>query len=204
MRASSSLLPYKYHYHILPLSLSEQKYSNFFYSSILTHQKKKTMGNCLVLEEKSVSVMKTDGKILEYKAPIQVHQILSEFSHHAISDKLPVVKHLHPNTELLQGKLYYLLPLPQPAKKKTTPKKKVRFAEDVVEKERRSSGAVRIKLVITKQELQAILAKEGVSVEDMMSQAKKEPIKILSFDRDEGGMDLKGRSPALESIPEVY
>lgn len=85
-----------------------------------------------------MSVMKTDGKILEYKAPIQVHQILSEFSHHAISDRLPVVKHLHPTSELLQGKLYYLVPLPQPAKRKTT--KKVRFSEDVVEKERRSSG----------------------------------------------------------------
>lgn len=57
--------------------------------------------------------------------------------------------------------------------------------------------------MITKQELQAILAKDGVSVEDMISQVKKEPIKIVSFDRDEGGVALKGRSPALESIPEL-
>lgn len=160
-------------------------------------------GNCLVLEEKYVSVMKTDGKIIEYKAPITVQEVLSEFSHHAISDKLPVVKHLHPNTPLLRGRLYYLLPLlpvaPQPPKKK----KKVRFSEDVVEEERRTSGVVRIKLVITKQELQAMLEKEGVSVEDVISCVQKEPIKIAGSDLDGGSMALKGRSPALESIPEL-
>ncbi|KAG6430585.1 hypothetical protein SASPL_108655 [Salvia splendens] len=125
------------------------------------------MGNCLVAEQKSViSVMKTDGKIIEYKSPIKVHQILCEYSHHAITDKLPVVKHLHPNTELLRGRLYYLLPLPVPAKKK-----RVRFSDDVVEEERRRGGtgaAVRIKVVISKKELQAMLAKEGVSVEEMI------------------------------------
>lgn len=160
------------------------------------------MGNCLVLEEKSVSVTKTDGKIIEYKAPITVQEVLSEFSHHAISDNLPVVRHLHPNTPLLRGRLYYLLPLPvapQPPKKK----KKVRFSEDVVEEERRTSGVVRIKLVITKQELQAMLEKEGVSVEDVISRVQKEPIKITGSDLDGGSMALKGRSPALESIPEL-
>ncbi|KAL1549293.1 hypothetical protein AAHA92_17418 [Salvia divinorum] len=157
------------------------------------------MGNCLVLEQKSVSVMKTDGKIIEYKTPIKAHQILSDYSHHAITDKLPVVKHLHPNTMLLRGRLYYLLPLPvapQPAKKK----KRVRFSDDVVEDERRrATGAVRIKLVITKQELQAMLAKEGVSVEEMISQVHKEPLKI-----DSKSIALKGQPlPALESIPEL-
>lgn len=162
------------------------------------------MGNCLVLHEKSVSVMKTDGKIIEYKAPIKVHQVLSEFSHHALSDKLPVVKHLHPNTEMIQGHLYYLLPLPvapQPTERKKE-KKRVRFLEDIEEKEeeRRASGVVRIKLVITKQELQAILRKEGVSVEDMLSQ---KPIKIGDINEDGGNISLKGWLPALESIPEL-
>ncbi|XP_047963798.1 uncharacterized protein LOC125208257 [Salvia hispanica] len=150
------------------------------------------MGNCLVAEQKSViSVMKTDGKIIEYKSPIKVHQILCEYSHHAITDKLPVVKHLHPNTELLRGRLYYLLPLPVPAKKK----KRVRFSDDVVEEERRrGTGAVRIKVVISKKELQAMLAKEGVSVEEMITEVRKEPLKI-----DSKSIGLKG----LESIPEL-
>ncbi|KAL8526371.1 hypothetical protein ACS0TY_015548 [Phlomoides rotata] len=146
--------------------------------------------------------MKTDGKIIEYKAPIKVHQVLSDFSHHALSDKLPVVKHLHPNTEMLQGHLYYLLPLPvapQPIEKRK--KKTVRFSEDIVEQEeRRTSGVVRIKLVITKQELQAMLGKEGVSVEDMLS---KKPIKIGDIHEEDGNISLKGWLPALESIPEL-
>ncbi|KAG6427525.1 hypothetical protein SASPL_111771 [Salvia splendens] len=151
------------------------------------------MGNCLVLEQKSViSVMKTDGEIIEYKAPIKVHQILCEYSHHAITDKLPVVKHLHPNTELIRGRLYYLLPLPVPAKKK----KRVRFSDDVVEEEKRrgAGAAVRIKVVISKKELQAMLAKEGVSVEEVISEVRKEPLKI-----DSKSIALKG----LESIPEL-
>ncbi|KAL7096614.1 hypothetical protein ACP275_10G089700 [Erythranthe tilingii] len=153
------------------------------------------MGNCIVVvQDKSVNVMRTDGKIIEYKSPIKVHQVLSDFPNHAliISDNLPpVVNHMHPNADLLRGRLYYLVPLPvvpQPMKK-TRPKKTVRFAEDVViveeaeekEKTRQPNGVTRIKLVISKKELQAILSKEGVSVEDMIShvqQSEQSTIKI--------------------------
>ncbi|EYU38637.1 hypothetical protein MIMGU_mgv1a020563mg [Erythranthe guttata] len=159
------------------------------------------MGNCLVLEEKIVRVMKTDGKILEYKSPIKVHQILSEFSNHAISDKLPVLKHLHLNTEMVQNHLYYLLPLPPPIKTTTTTKTKkkktVRFSDDVIENhENRATGSVvRIKLVISKKELQAMLINGGVSVDDLISnQVQKEE------STNGRGVSL---SPALESIPEV-
>ncbi|XP_012839671.1 PREDICTED: uncharacterized protein LOC105960047 [Erythranthe guttata] len=134
--------------------------------------------------------MRTDGKIIEYKSPIKVHQVLSDFPNHAllVSDNLPpIVNHMHPNADLLRGRLYYLVPLPvvpQPMKKtKTKPKKTVRFAEDVViveeeaeeekEKTRQSNGVTRIKLVISKKELQAILSKEGVSVEDMISHVQQ-------------------------------
>ncbi|KAK6126380.1 hypothetical protein DH2020_039880 [Rehmannia glutinosa] len=141
--------------------------------------------------------MKTDGKILEYKSPIKVHQVLSEFPHHAISDKLPVIKHLHPNTEMLQGHLYYLLPLPvppQPIKKKTTTKKAVRFSDDVLELgDGGENGVVRIKVVISKQELQAILSNGGVSVDDVISKVQKKDDLVIS----------KGWSPALESIPGI-
>ncbi|KAL7137371.1 hypothetical protein ABFS83_10G086900 [Erythranthe nasuta] len=145
------------------------------------------MGNCIVVvQDKSVNVMRTDGKIIEYKSPIKVHQVLSDFPNHAllISDNLPVVNHMNPNADLLRGRLYYLVSLPvvpQPMKK-TKPKKTVRFAEDVViveeaeeekEKTRQSNGVTRIKLVISKKELQAILSKEGVSVEDMISHVQQ-------------------------------
>ncbi|KAL0338638.1 UNVERIFIED_CONTAM: hypothetical protein Sangu_1385900 [Sesamum angustifolium] len=159
------------------------------------------MGNCLVLEEKTVKVMKTDGKIIEYKSPIKVHQVLSEFSHHAISDKLPVVKHLHPNAELLGGHLYYLLPLPVPVPvPAAAPKKKktVRFSDEVVEEARRAPEVVRIKLVISKQELQAMMGNGGVSVEDVIAQVQKEG----SINKTRSG-DTDRWLPDLESIPEV-
>ncbi|KAK4419386.1 hypothetical protein Salat_2351500 [Sesamum alatum] len=157
------------------------------------------MGNCLVLEEKTVKVMKTDGKIIEYKSPIKVHQVLSGFSHHAISDKLPVINHLNPNAEMLGGHLYYLLPLPVPA---TLPKKKktVRFSDDVVEEaRRRAPEVVRIKLVISKQELQAMMGNGGVSVEDVISQVQKEG----SINKIESGGGTDRWLPDLDSIPEV-
>lgn len=168
------------------------------------------MGNCLlVVQQKSVNVMRTDGTIIEYKSPIKVHQVLSQFTHHAISDKLPIVKHMHPNDEMLRGRLYYLLPLPQPETKKNKKiKKTVRFADDVFkeneeEEVEKTSGVVRIKLVISKQELQAMLAERGVSVEDMIiSQVHKETSTIKIHRDDDGHMFPQGTLPALESIPE--
>lgn len=161
------------------------------------------MGNCLVLQEKVVRVMKPDGKILEYKSPIKVHQVLSKFSHHAISDKLPVVKHLHPDTEMVQGHLYYMLPLPVPIKttKMTKKKKTVRFSDDVRKYDDQgeaATGVVRIKVVISKKELQAMLSKGGISVDDMISKVKKE-----EGNRDDDVISRGSWSPALESIPEV-
>ncbi|KAF2296460.1 hypothetical protein GH714_038287 [Hevea brasiliensis] len=123
------------------------------------------MGNCLVLQEKVIKVMKPDGKILEYKAPIRVQQVLSDFSGHAISE-LHAFQHHLPDTKLLGGNLYYLVPLPLPSPQA---KKKVRFSipEDGDKKEKR---AVRIKLIISKQELQEMLQKEGVSADSVFSQ----------------------------------
>ncbi|KAF2307638.1 hypothetical protein GH714_030510 [Hevea brasiliensis] len=141
------------------------------------------MGNCLVLQEKLIKVMKPDGKILEYKAPIRVQQVLSDFSGHAISDSLQAFQHLLPDTKLLGGNLYYLVPLPLPSPKA---KKKVRFSipEDEDKKENR---VVRIKLVISKQELQEMLQKEGVSVDSMISQLQdQQRVETVDTSEDKG------------------
>ncbi|KAJ9184484.1 hypothetical protein P3X46_004204 [Hevea brasiliensis] len=153
------------------------------------------MGNCLVLQEKLIKVMKPDGKILEYKAPIRVQQVLSDFSGHAISDSLQAFQHLLPDTKLLGGNLYYLVPLPLPSPKA---KKKVRFSipEDEDKKENR---VVRIKLVISKQELQEMLQTEGVSVDSMISQLQDQQ-RVETVDTSE---DKGYRKPVLESIPEI-
>ncbi|CAA2970506.1 uncharacterized protein LOC111404060 [Olea europaea var. sylvestris] len=156
------------------------------------------MGNCLVLQEKVIKVIKIDGKILEYKAPLEVHHVLSEFSHHAISDKLPVVQYMNPNAKMKGGQLYYLLPLPV-ASPRIKKKKTVRFADSVKEAGE-ATGVVRIKLVISKQDLQAMLRKGGVSVDDLVS--KQSTHKVDTIDRI-GNMNCRGWTPALDGVPEV-
>ncbi|XP_062112767.1 uncharacterized protein LOC133823932 [Humulus lupulus] len=195
------------------------------------------MGNCLVLEEKVIKVVKPDGKVLEYRSPIKTFEVLSEFSGHALSAETTTSgsvllnqHHLKPETRLLGGHLYYLVPVPLPAKKKTM--KKVRFTEPEKEEEKKpeqettakinssSSKVVRIKLVISKQELQELLKGTGggsvLTVDDMVSKLHSDKkIKLDGsddcdrFNLDDGDDDYDFQregcnwKPVLESIPEL-
>lgn len=150
------------------------------------------MGNCLAQQEKLIQVMKTDGKILEYKAPLKVHQVLSEYAGHSISQTLPVIQHLWPDADMHGGQLYYLFPLPVPSLE--------------LDKEYRNtkedSRAVRIKLVIRRQDLE-MLSKGGVSVEEMISRLKNQKsVDSLQTLDGESNRNRKGWKPALQSIPE--
>ncbi|XWS43414.1 hypothetical protein CRYUN_Cryun16bG0101600 [Craigia yunnanensis] len=157
------------------------------------------MGNCLVLEEKVIRVMKTDGKILEYQAPIKVQQVLSDFFGHALSDSFSGCQHLQPDAKLLSGHLYYLRSVSSPSQK--SKKKKVRFSNAEVNDELVSLGVVRIKLIISKQELQELLQK-GVSAHDMVSQIQSKQSKN-GIDTSDVGDNCRGWKPVLESIAEV-
>lgn len=176
------------------------------------------MGNCLVMGERVIRVMKPDGKILEYRSPIRALDLLSEFSGHAVSETSGSAQtsHLQPEAKLQGGNMYYLVPLPlkQHVKKK---KKKVRFSEpekELVEEEK-SSKVVRIKLIISKQELQELLKKGGVSVGDLVSQLHQTEKRVdqntnTSSDHglitscdDHDGHGEGYWKPVLESIPEV-
>lgn len=177
------------------------------------------MGNCLVVQENVVRVMKTDGKILEYRTPIRVEEVVVQFSGHAVSDSQTVLRHLQPNTKLLSGQLYYLVPLPQtptptPTAAPPSPKarKKVRFAnpevQDVQKSSSSSSSVVRIKLVISKHELQHMLLQNGgnISVDKMLSLVHGEKgiedgEDLLSQKTSDDGS--LGWKPALDSIPEI-
>lgn len=164
------------------------------------------MGNCLVLQENVIKVMKTDGKVLEYRAPMKAEQVLSEFSSHALSETVPVLQHLQPDTRLSGGRLYYLVPLAlqqADVTKKTKKKiKKVRFAnQDVDQEDVTEAGVMRVKLVIRKSELHEMLQKGGVSLEDIVSQ---------SHERGNGNTgdtfvtdNYSKCKTVLESIPEV-
>lgn len=155
------------------------------------------MGNCLVLEHKMIKIMKMDGKILEYKAPLQVHQVLSEFADHAISDELPVHRHLPSNTKMQRGRLYYLLPPPLPS---SNIDGEVSNESNPMVEPDQETGVVRIKMVITKQELKELLAKGGLSVDQLISQLQNKP----STDGVAGDANerYRGWKPALKSIPE--
>lgn len=151
------------------------------------------MGNCLIVLEKAVRILKTDMKFLECKSSIKVNQVSSEFSQNAISDEVSDVKYLDPEDELR------LLPAVSPLPVKKI-KKKVQFADDGLE----DSRVVRIKLVLTRQKLQEMLGKGGISVDHMITEVQKEE-DTYGFESNERGDAAvpKGWSPALESIPEV-
>lgn len=157
----------------------------------------KTMGNCLVVEEKVIRIMEPDGKILEYQAPVKVEQVLSHFSGHALSDSFSGFHHLQPDAQLISGQLYYLIPLPSPSKKGK--KKKVRFSNPEVNDDQVSSpSVVRIKLIISKQELQELLQNGGVSAQDIAShniQSKQTTNGIITLDVDDDS--CRGSKPVL-------
>ncbi|PSS23582.1 Protein of unknown function DUF4228, plant protein [Actinidia chinensis var. chinensis] len=160
------------------------------------------MGNCLVMQEKVIKVMKPDGKVLEYNAPIKVHQVLSDFAGHAISDTLPVVRHLRPNSDMIGGHLYYLLHLPVPPL--ACEKKRVNFASSEREEAIQGSGVVRIKVVMSKQNLEVMLRNGVVSLDDLVSQLQKKQSTNQNDKFDAAGnRSREGWKPLLESIPEV-
>ncbi|XP_059298192.1 uncharacterized protein LOC132050867 [Lycium ferocissimum] len=90
-------------------------------------------------------------------------------------------------------------------------KKKVRFADEVVkESSKGCSEVVRIKVVITKQELQALLNEGGLRLDDGMVQypLQKEPSSVAEINSsssftDNDTNDCIGWRPALDSIPEL-
>lgn len=138
------------------------------------------MGNCLVLQASVIKVMKTDGKLLEYKTPMKAaDKVLSEFDNNAISDSLPAVK------------LYHVLPLPAPE----PATKKVKFADQEAEGE--GTEVVRIKIIISKQELEALLSKDQISVDDMVHHGH------LTQKGSNEEVCCRGWKPMLDSIPEL-
>ncbi|XP_074568711.1 uncharacterized protein LOC141825224 [Curcuma longa] len=142
------------------------------------------MGNCIVVEkEEVIKIMRMDGQIIQYQSPLKVQQVLNEFPGHAVSDALPAITYLDPAASMRHGQLYYLLP----------PEKQITEADGAV-------GVVRIKLVITKQQLKDMLSKGGIASHDMLSLLRREQ------SSKHGASCDKERSiewrPTLQSIPE--
>ncbi|KAF3432748.1 hypothetical protein FNV43_RR23850 [Rhamnella rubrinervis] len=165
------------------------------------------MGNCLALSKPSirsciadvaaeerevVRVVKTDGRVLTFRAPALVKDVLVNFANSGIGVSKEASEHLPLNYELNTGKVYYLLPSLgcsgcNTSVTSTTP--------DISSKENKEgSGIRRIKIVIPKQQLQELLARQ-ITMEEILK-----------------GLDKKTRTspvdaspnwkPKLESIPE--
>jgi hypothetical protein len=163
------------------------------------------MGNCFALCKPSkrlcirdhvaaksrrvIQVVKMDGKIMEFSTPIIVKDILVNFSGSGIGLSKEASEHLPPNYELKMGKAYYMLPsissVCTPADISST------TADD--EKASTGGGVKRIKIVITKQQLQDLLTKQ-ISVEDVLLRLEKQTCDSVD--------SLKNWKPKLESIPE--
>lgn len=155
------------------------------------------MGNCFVLCRITTSsrivaddvvpkhgkvsrVVKTDGKVLEFRAPILVKDILFNFSSFGISVSKQAPEQLPSNYELKLWKVYYMVPL----------------LCCVTEEDRTASATTRrIKVVITKQQLQELLTNQ-ISVQKVLpvSGPKIKPCNLVD--------SLTNWKPKLQSIPE--
>ncbi|CAN8237352.1 unnamed protein product [Cochlearia groenlandica] len=177
------------------------------------------MGNCLVMEKKVIKIVRNDGKVLEYREPISVHNILSQFSNHSLSHNNTCHHNLLPHdAKLLSGNLYYLLPTTTITKKT----KKVTFATPEVEEDddddtcksninindddddakKSVSHVVRMKIVVHKQELEKLL--QGGSLHEMVYQSLEKQCSLSDHDDDDNN-DLecnKSWRPILDCIPE--
>lgn len=134
-----------------------------------------------------LQIVKMDGKVLEFSRPMIVKDILENFSGSAIGLSREATDHLPPNYELKIGKIYYLLPskssvcTASPADVSSTPDGE------------KPSGVKRIKIVITRQQLQDLLTKQ-ISVQDVLSGTEKQTCKSMDHSTN--------WTPKLESIPE--
>lgn len=130
---------------------------------------------------KIVRVAKPDGKILEFRTPILVREILENFpalSIAASKEEASSSQPLSMDYELKVGRLYYLLP-------------NLSSCIGNGESEERGSGMKRVKIVITKQQLQQLVNKQ-ISIEDVLS--KVQSSRIVDFQSN--------WKPKLDSIPE--
>ncbi|CAK9146501.1 unnamed protein product [Ilex paraguariensis] len=161
------------------------------------------MGNCFALcktiknfcagasaskHQKVLQVVKMDGKIFEFTEPIVVKDLLVNFVGLGVGASKKASQHLPPSYELMLGNVYYLLPLVGTVQTTVSP-----AGVSPPDKREQEGSVKRIKVVITKQQLQELLSKQ-ISVQTVLSGLEKKT--QLS-----GDSSISWR-PNLESIPE--
>lgn len=167
------------------------------------------MGNCLALgghnrvscsaaietskDRNIVQLLKSDGEISEFSAAILVKDVLRKFSgfNVALAKENPL--YLPPDFLLKLGYRYHLVPSIE--RFGSVEKSRVVNEED-------SGGVKRIKVVITKKQLQDLLSEQVLAV-DILSVLRSE---TYDGDDDDDDDDSSTRiwKPKLESIPEEH
>ncbi|KAJ4726745.1 hypothetical protein OWV82_005395 [Melia azedarach] len=123
-------------------------------------------------QEEVLQIVKMDGKVLEFNSPVLVKDVLVNVSGLGIGLSRQASHHLPPNYQLKLGKVYYTLPSTEASNHAAEPAA--------------TTGVVkRIKVVITKQQLEQLLSKQ-ISVGEVLS--------VLQTPTN--------WKPKLESIPE--
>lgn len=115
------------------------------------------MGNCLpsrgyghvsahlVGREEFIMVTRSDGKIMEFTAPLVVKDLISAYPQHSVvHSQDEKFRSLSPNQKLVPGQLYRLLLIPNSPSSLT--------------RTQNGSGIMRVHMVISEQELQALLS----------------------------------------------
>ncbi|XP_010251991.1 PREDICTED: uncharacterized protein LOC104593728 [Nelumbo nucifera] len=145
--------------------------------------------------DKVLRIVKSDGKILEYRASILVKDVLLNFSDCGIGISQEAFRYLPPNYELKIGHMYYLLPSSSSSSSSAclSPSAAPPPVSPSSADAHRPGCLKRIKVVITKQQLQLLLSKT-VSLEELLL-ARDKP----AWDGVDSTTNWK---PKLETIPE--
>lgn len=132
--------------------------------------------------KKMLQVERQDGKTLEFTAPILVEELLKQFPG-AESVGLSDNHHLPLTYKLKLGRIYYLLP-------KTSTTTQVELKDE-------STKRRRIKVVITKQQLQQLVSNQ-LSLQDLLMVPEIETAAAAN----KHNYPCKCWKPELQSIPE--
>lgn len=138
--------------------------------------------------KKMLQVERQDGKTLEFAAPILVEELLKQFPG-AESVGLSDNHHLPLTYKLKLGRMYHLLPKTSTTTTTTTQ----------VELKDESTKRRRIKVVITKQQLQQLVSNQ-LSLQDLLMVQKTPEIETAAANKH--NYPCKCWKPELQSIPE--
>lgn len=178
------------------------------------------MGNCLQsgraklsneIDEQLIKIKKADGKILECKAPLSVKDLLMDYDCHAVVNTEKSCHQLSPEYELLPGHIYFLVPAVVSSNdgdiifNEKGQEGPLKPPGDKVLLDK--NGAVRVKIVITKRQLEEMLSKSfsngKTSIEDMIVQLQSKSQLIEPISEDPSVKTrYSGWRPSLESISE--